>query len=35
MSWAAGFRKMPPNQKASAGELALISTWIKEGTLNN
>ncbi|HQQ97632.1 MAG TPA: hypothetical protein PLX35_10225 [Cyclobacteriaceae bacterium] len=35
MSWAAGFRKMPPNQKASASELALISTWIKEGTLNN
>jgi len=35
MSWAPGYRKMPPNQKASANELALISTWIKEGTLNN
>lgn len=35
MSWAAGYRKMPPNQKASANELSLISTWIKEGTLNN
>jgi hypothetical protein len=35
MSWASGFRRMPPNQKASASELNLISTWIKEGTLNN
>ncbi len=35
MSWTAGFRRMPPNQKASASELTLISTWIKEGTLNN
>ena len=35
MSWSAGYRKMPPSQKASASELTLISTWISQGTLNN
>jgi hypothetical protein len=35
MSWASGYRRMPPGQKASAAELTLISTWIKQGTSNN
>ncbi len=35
MSWSNGYKKMPPGQRATTAELALISTWIKDGTLNN
>jgi hypothetical protein len=35
MSWAAGYRRMPPSQKPTAAELALLSQWIKEGEQNN